>query len=92
MIEEAGVAATPGLDFGHHLPRATCASPRRAARLLEAAERIRRARAGALIGRPAGAAQACEKRQTLLIGKSATRSHGRDQRRVFAPRGAPWLR
>ena len=43
MIEEAGVAATPGLDFGHHLPRrhlriayTTCS-----ARLLEAAERIR---------------------------------------------------
>ena len=43
MIEEAGVAATPGLDFGHHLPRKhlRIAYTTRSARLLEAAERIR---------------------------------------------------
>lgn len=44
MIEEAGVAATPGLDFGHHLPRRhlRIAYTTREARLLEAAERIAR--------------------------------------------------
>ena len=44
MIEEAGVAATPGLDFGHHLPRRhlRIAYTTHGARLLEAAERIRR--------------------------------------------------
>jgi aspartate/methionine/tyrosine aminotransferase len=43
MIEEAGVAATPGLDFGHHLPRRhlRIAYTTRSERLLEAAERIR---------------------------------------------------
>ena len=43
MIEEAGVAATPGLDFGHHLPRKhlRIAYTTRSVRLLEAAERIR---------------------------------------------------
>ena len=42
MIEEAGVAATPGLDFGHHLPRRhlRIAYTTRGERLLEAAERI----------------------------------------------------
>ena len=42
MIEEAGVAATPGLDFGHHLPRKhlRIAYTTRSVRLLEAAERI----------------------------------------------------
>ncbi len=44
LIEEAGVAATPGLDFGHHLPRRhlRIAYTTREARLLEAAERIAR--------------------------------------------------
>ncbi|MCP5226039.1 MAG: pyridoxal phosphate-dependent aminotransferase [Thauera sp.] len=43
MIEEAGVAATPGLDFGHHLPRRhlRIAYTTRSERLLEAADRIR---------------------------------------------------
>ena len=43
MIEEAGVAATPGLDFGHHLPRChlRIAYTTRSERLLEAADRIR---------------------------------------------------
>ncbi len=42
LIEEAGVAATPGLDFGHHLPRhhLRLAYTTRRERLLEAAERI----------------------------------------------------
>ena len=37
------MAATPGLDFGHHLPRKhlRIAYTTRSARLLEAAERIR---------------------------------------------------
>lgn len=44
LIEEAGVAATPGLDFGHHLPRQhlRIAYTTRSERLLEAAERIAR--------------------------------------------------
>ncbi len=44
LIEEAGVAATPGLDFGHHLPRQhlRIAYTTRRERLLEAAERIAR--------------------------------------------------
>ena len=44
LIEEAGVAATPGLDFGHHLPRKhlRIAYTTRRERLLEAAERIAR--------------------------------------------------
>ena len=43
MIEEAGVAATPGLDFGHHLPRKhlRIAYTTRSPRLLEAVERMR---------------------------------------------------
>ena len=42
LIEEAGVAATPGLDFGHHHPRRhlRIAYTTRQDRLLEAAERI----------------------------------------------------
>lgn len=42
LIEEAGVAATPGLDFGHHHPRRhlRIAYTTRQERLLEAAERI----------------------------------------------------
>ena len=44
LIEEAGVAATPGLDFGHHLPRQhlRIAYTTRRERLLEAVERIAR--------------------------------------------------
>ena len=44
MIEEAGVAATPGIDFGDHLPRRhlRIAYTTRRERLLEAAERIAR--------------------------------------------------
>ncbi|CAM5362332.1 pyridoxal phosphate-dependent aminotransferase [Thauera mechernichensis] len=47
MIEEAGVAATPGLDFGHHLPRRhlRIAYTTRESRLLEAVERISALRA-----------------------------------------------
>ena len=47
MIEEAGVAATPGLDFGHHLPRLhlRIAYTTRESRLLEAVERISALRA-----------------------------------------------
>ncbi|ENO90576.1 pyridoxal phosphate-dependent aminotransferase [Thauera linaloolentis] len=46
LIEEAGVAATPGLDFGHHLPRRhlRIAYTTRRERLLEAVERIARLR------------------------------------------------
>ena len=42
LIEEAGVAATPGLDFGHHLPRQhlRIAYTTRRERLLEAVDRI----------------------------------------------------
>ncbi|QDF95941.1 aminotransferase [Azoarcus sp. DD4] len=42
LIEEAGVATTPGLDFGHHHPRRhlRIAYTTRQERLLEAAERI----------------------------------------------------
>ncbi|MBS0512812.1 MAG: pyridoxal phosphate-dependent aminotransferase [Proteobacteria bacterium] len=42
LIEEAGVAATPGIDFGDHLPRRhlRIAYTTRRERLLEAAERI----------------------------------------------------
>ncbi|PKO55811.1 MAG: aminotransferase, partial [Betaproteobacteria bacterium HGW-Betaproteobacteria-19] len=45
LIEEAGVALTPGLDFGHHHPRKhlRIAYTTRCERLLEAAERIRAA-------------------------------------------------
>ena len=44
MIEEAGVAVTPGLDFGDHLPRRhlRIAYTTRRERLLEACERLRR--------------------------------------------------
>ncbi|MBS0554136.1 MAG: pyridoxal phosphate-dependent aminotransferase [Proteobacteria bacterium] len=44
LIEEAGVAATPGIDFGDHLPRRhlRIAYTTRRERLLEAAERIAR--------------------------------------------------
>ncbi len=44
LIEEAGVAATPGLDFGHHLPHQhlRIAYTTRSERLLEAVERIAR--------------------------------------------------
>ena len=44
LIEEAGVAATPGLDFGHHLPHQhlRIAYTTRRERLLEAVERIAR--------------------------------------------------
>ncbi|HRP76185.1 MAG TPA: pyridoxal phosphate-dependent aminotransferase [Rhodocyclaceae bacterium] len=44
MIEEAGVAVTPGLDFGDHLPRKhlRIAYTTRRERLLEACERLRR--------------------------------------------------
>ncbi|THF57689.1 pyridoxal phosphate-dependent aminotransferase [Pseudothauera rhizosphaerae] len=44
LIEEAGVAATPGLDFGDHLPRRhlRIAYTTREARLLEACERMGR--------------------------------------------------
>lgn len=44
LIEEAGVATTPGLDFGEHLPRKhlRIAYTTRRERLLEAAERIGR--------------------------------------------------
>ncbi|ATE58814.1 pyridoxal phosphate-dependent aminotransferase [Thauera sinica] len=44
MIEEAGVAATPGIDFGHHLARRhlRIAYTTRRERLLEAADRIAR--------------------------------------------------
>ncbi|MBN8443029.1 MAG: pyridoxal phosphate-dependent aminotransferase [Thauera sp.] len=44
LIEEAGVAATPGIDFGDHLPRRhlRIAYTTRKERLLEAAERIAR--------------------------------------------------
>ena len=47
LIEEAGVAATPGLDFGHHLPRRhlRIAYTTRKERLLEAVERISALRA-----------------------------------------------
>jgi len=43
LIEEAGVAATPGLDFGHHLPRQhlRIAYTTRSERLLEAVARMR---------------------------------------------------
>ncbi|THF63169.1 pyridoxal phosphate-dependent aminotransferase [Pseudothauera nasutitermitis] len=43
LIEEAGVATTPGLDFGDHLPRRhlRIAYTNRRERLLEACERIR---------------------------------------------------
>ena len=43
LIEEAGVAATPGLDFGHHRPRQhlRIAYTTRSERLLEAVERMR---------------------------------------------------
>ncbi len=43
LIEEAGVATTPGLDFGHHLPRRhlRLAYTTGQERLLEAAERMR---------------------------------------------------
>jgi len=46
LIEEAGIAATPGLDFGHHLPHRhlRIAYTTRRERLLEAAERIARLR------------------------------------------------
>jgi aspartate/methionine/tyrosine aminotransferase len=46
LIEEAGVAATPGLDFGDNQPRRhlRIAYTNRAERLLEAAERIARLR------------------------------------------------
>ncbi len=42
LIEEAGIAATPGLDFGNHHPERhlRIAYTTRSARLLEAAERI----------------------------------------------------
>jgi len=44
LIEEAGVAATPGIDFGDHLPRRhlRIAYTTRKERLLEATERIAR--------------------------------------------------
>jgi aspartate/methionine/tyrosine aminotransferase len=44
LIEEAGVAATPGVDFGHHLPQRhlRIAYTTRRDRLLEAAARMRR--------------------------------------------------
>ncbi|NLF53042.1 MAG: pyridoxal phosphate-dependent aminotransferase [Thauera phenolivorans] len=44
LIEEAGVAATPGLDFGHHLAarHLRIAYTTRGERLLEAVERMRR--------------------------------------------------
>lgn len=44
LIEEAGVAATPGIDFGDHLPHRhlRIAYTTHEARLLEAAERLRR--------------------------------------------------
>ncbi len=44
LIEDAGVAATPGLDFGHHLPHKhlRIAYTTRSERLLEAVERISR--------------------------------------------------
>lgn len=43
LIEEAGVAATPGLDFGHHRPRQhlRIAYTTRSERLLEAVARMR---------------------------------------------------
>jgi len=43
MIEDAGVAATPGLDFGHHLPRRhlRIAYTTRSERLREAVARTR---------------------------------------------------
>lgn len=48
FIEEAGVATTPGLDFGDHLPRRHLrfAYTTRQERLLEAAQRLRRVLAG----------------------------------------------
>lgn len=48
FIEETGVAATPGLDFGDHLPRQHLrfAYTTNQARLLEAAERLQRLLAG----------------------------------------------
>jgi len=48
FIEEAGVAATPGLDFGDHLPRQHLrfAYTTNQARLLEAAQRLQRLLAG----------------------------------------------
>jgi len=44
LIEEAGVAATPGLDFGHHLARhhLRIAYTTRRERLLDAVERMQR--------------------------------------------------
>jgi len=48
FIEEAGVAATPGLDFGNHLPRQHLrfAYTTNQARLLEAAQRLQHVLAG----------------------------------------------
>lgn len=48
IIEEAGVAVTPGLDFGNHLPRRhlRIAYTTRKARLLEACERLQRVLTG----------------------------------------------
>ncbi|MGD9871129.1 MAG: pyridoxal phosphate-dependent aminotransferase [Thauera sp.] len=49
LIEEAGVAATPGLDFGHHRPRQhlRIAYTTRRERLLEAVDRMQRLQRGA---------------------------------------------